>query len=436
MSERLIAPLDEARILRYWRVFGRLVLLVTLVVAGWISLDRALRQRYDFHHFYLDAAYVWAHGALNPVLDAEDADATRQLPFYLPTVPLALAPLAAGGPTVASWLWAGLQVLAMGYCFYRLHQMARRFSGAAHAPFVLTVVVLVSLPATLEAIKFNQLSWFTLALVLGGLAALDRDRAVRAGTLLACAAVLKLLPAIFAGWLLIKRRWAALGAFVVATLVITWVPTSLCFGFEQTVRYHGEWWAHNIAGKAVHERGSDDDPMVVHFADRRNQSIPAVFARLFDPDNPQRVAFQPTQLAATTARWAAIALMFLLLAAYLWVVRKPWSTLDAWQRWGEAAITASAMFVFAPLSRTYYLVWTLPLLVVIGCAGLPAPDRNDRQPMTLLAPLALLIWLSGMIAWAWPTMRAYGVHLWMLIALCALLARVMRLSLPLSAREA
>jgi hypothetical protein len=133
----------------------RLGLVILLVALGAVSLDRARRGRYDFHHFYLDACYVWEHGELNPGVSWAASDEGRQLPFYLPVVPLILSPIAALGRSGAALVWAAAQVLALGYSLRVLGRWAA-YSGS-RAPAVLGIATLLALPALIEAAKFKAI---------------------------------------------------------------------------------------------------------------------------------------------------------------------------------------------------------------------------------------------------------------------------------------
>ncbi|MFQ6048974.1 MAG: hypothetical protein ACE5K7_06385, partial [Phycisphaerae bacterium] len=77
-----------------------------LAAVGAVSFIQAVKLDYDFHHFYLDAAYVWQHGALNPDLETpERSQQRRRLPFYLPVVALLLSPLTSAGVKPAAAVW-------------------------------------------------------------------------------------------------------------------------------------------------------------------------------------------------------------------------------------------------------------------------------------------------------------------------------------------
>lgn len=392
-----------------------LILPALLVALGLVSFDRAVRGRYDFHHFYLDARYVWQHGTLNPDLtpvepDDPHADDRRQLPFYLPVVPLALAPLGGLGRVPASLVWAGAQVAALGVSLRILRRWATDGRPDTRHLLALGLALLAAIPAFYEAGKFNQLSYFVLVLVLGGGAALEDNRPRTAGVLLGLAAVLKLLPALFLPWLLLKRRWSAAAALVIAASLITVLPPLVAFGPQRALQYHQEWWSHNVRGDSVAGMLNADLPE--HFIDRRNQSLVQVIARLAWTEHPYAAAWQPVQLPPRACAAMAYGVGGALLAGLLWATRRPWQALAPPRRRAELAVYAIGMLVFSPLLRTYYLVWAVPAVVLLARAAV-----GDQRRPRLCGALGFWIWVGGMVAWLSPAARVAGVHFLMLVLL-------------------
>lgn len=406
--------MPEARTER-WLAAGLVAAL--LLALGIVSLDRARRGRYDFHHFFLDARYVWEHRALHPVIGDSETDSERQLPFYLPVVPLALAPLAAFGRLPAAVLWTLGQLAAVGYALAVLWRWRGRADARGAAAFLLAV--LLAVPAFIEAARFNQVSFFVLALVLGGLAALERGRDRAAGALLAAAAVLKLLPALFLPWLLLKRRWTAAAALVLVAGLLAVVPPMFVFGPRRTAEYHRQWWAHNWQ---ISSRMFSDPDLPEHFVDRRNQSVAQVLARWTWPAHRCRLARQPLHLELRTIRALDYAVRGGLLLALLWATRLPWARLTPTRRRAEGAAYAVALLVLAPLLRQYYLVWAAPALLLLTAAAAAGPTRGEQR----LGRAGAALWAAGMLAWAWPLSRVAGVHLLMLMLLAALLLAATR----------
>lgn len=396
---------------RHERVL-RVGLLVLLVALGALSLDRARRGRYDFHHFFLDARYVWEHRALNPRVGHSASDEERQLPFYLPVVPLALAPLTALGREPAAVGWAAAQVAVLGLSLRVLRRWVE--DRGDDAPAVFGVTTLLAIPAFIEAARFNQVSLFVLALIVGGVDALER-RPRMAGVLFGLAAVIKLLPLLFLSWLVLKRRWSAVAVMLATIVVVAGVPPLIAFGPQVAATYHLQWWEYNICGEAGGGLLNRDLPE--HFIDRRNQSIVQVLARWTWPEHPFRAPHQPMHLEPRTCAAAAYAVSAVLLAGLLWATRRPWGRLSVNGRRIEAAAYAVGLLVFSPLLRQYYLVWVFPGLLLLARAAADPTVRALRR----VGWVGLGVWTAGMVAWIWPVTRLLGAHLVMVIGMGVLL---------------
>lgn len=389
------------------------LLAVVLVTAAAFSAGRSLRMRFDFSHFYLDAAYVWQHGELNPDLDGPDRDARRQLPFYLPVVSLALSPLAAGGPVIAALLWSAAQVFCLFYC---LRVLARWYGGDwRNAPWALIAAVALALPAIINAAQFNQLTFIVLALVLAGVDRAERGRSAAGGALLAAAAVLKLLPAIFALWLVLRRDWRGAAAFAAAAVVLIVAPPLAVFGPQRTAEYHRQWWVHNVQGASL--RGMVAEDLEEHFVDRRNQSIDSVLARLLWPEHPYRTADWTVGLSAEACVRLGWAIKLVIVAGLIAAVLRSGRAAGLERRGVGAELMLLGMLVLSPLLRQYYLLWALPALAAL-CSLAGSADVRAR----LTGRAGVAVWLAGMILWTWPAARLAGAHLLMLLAMGVLLA--------------
>ncbi len=392
------------------------VFVLLVAMAGIVSLVRALEFRFDFHHFYLDAEYVWNHAALNPDLDHPDPARRRQLPFYLPAVPLLLAPLGALGRTGAAVVWALLQAGSLAAALILLRRWATELAGgSAESLRAALLAWLLAAPALFEAARFNQLSTPLLALLLFAFERLRKRRSRSAGALLGSAAVLKLLPAIFVVWLLQKRLWWAGLGWAVGGASLALLPCLLCFGPRLTWQYHAEWFDYNFRGAAA--TGMTDPSLRAHFIDHRNQSLPSVVARLCWREHPHPAPLRLASLSLETCRRVGLAMAALLAAALLLATARPADQLSAPRRQAEFALYLLAMLILSPLVRQYYLVWALPALQCLaGAAVHPAASRARR-----FGRAGLAVWVLGMLLWMLPAARLLGVHLAMLVVLALLL---------------
>ena len=400
---------------------------ITLLLAAvaTVSFIRADAGRFDFQHFYLDARYVWQHGELNPDLENPDKLLRRQLPFYLPTVPLMLSLAASGGPKIAAIVWAAGQTLSLAVALWLLSRW-RRTAASSRSGGLLPVACILSAYAIYEAAKFNQLTLPILALLVGAFTGLERGRPMRAGALFGLAAVVKLLPGLFVVWLVLKRQWKALGAMLVTAAAVTSLPPLVVFGPSRTVQYHRQWLEHNLEGAPAQSMATDDasnEHLDDHFIDRRNQALPLVLTRLFSPDHPKRVSYQPVTLSTSTCVWLARGILGVLLLGLIWRTRRPWRLLTHSERQVEFAVYLLGMIVFSPLVRQYYLAWALPALLLF--VRLVRSDREQlrsaSRQLHRVGWAGIAVWLLGMLVWAWEPARVCGAHWLMLILVSAFL---------------
>jgi len=342
----------------------------------------------------------------------------------LPVVPLLLSPLMAGGVKPAALLWTLGHLAALAYSLKVLANWSRAEGSRTPPRAAVITATVVALPVIYEAARFNQVSFFVLALILAGVMALERRRPARAGLWLGLATAFKLLPGVFTLWLVLKRQWTAAAALVATMLIVALLPPLVVFGPSETVQYHRQWWDYNFHGAPA--RGLVDASLRGHFVDHRNQSIPAVVARLCWSGHPQGAAFQPWELDERTCRRISQGLTVVLAAVLAgltrrsmrWLRRQRLSDAALRDRWrAEAAVYLLAMLVFSPLLRTYYVVWALPGLVLLTRYALDERARRSQR----LGQIGFALWLLGMVAWISDAARACGAHLIMSLGLAGIL---------------
>lgn len=411
-------------------VLGGLLLLTAVVsVARGVGLRvsgdagiELIGPRYDFHHFLGDATLVWETGGLEP---RSARGEERQLPFYLPVVPLAIAPIAALGPAGAAFVWATLHVIALIISFACLHGFAKSRGLSPRVSWELVAWAgLLSLMTIYEAARFNQTSFVILALVLLGARSLRYGRDLSAGLWVASAAIYKLVPLLLIFWLIAARRWRALFAMLVGALLIAIVPCLIAFGPSQTVVYHQQWWDYSVRGIA--KQGFQAD-VRDHFRDHRNQAIREVVGRWTDPQHPYRMSAQPLTLSTDTARLldraisALVGLLLVVVSALALRPRAP-TNITRHARSTQFALQATvaafliAMMALAPLMRQYYLVWTLPALVILLVEA-----RASGVLGRTIAWGMISAWITAQVAWGFPSARAAGIHLLVLLMMMAAL---------------
>jgi hypothetical protein len=398
----------------HWRTLAGGLWLGLLLMVAIVSLARSQRMAFDFHHFYLDGAYIWQHWEFNPSFDGVDPNDNRQLPFYLPVVPLVLGLVSAGGVAAAGVIFAGVHVGSLLVTVRVLWREMARWGTVDLAGPMLVLGALMAM-SIYEAARYNQLSFVMLALLVLGCAAL-RKRPMLAGALFGLAAVIKLLPGILGVWLLLKRRWSAAGAMVATVVLVSIVPVAIAFGPARCVELHQEWLSYNFGSITGH--GMSGQGFADHFVDHHNQSLAETLARTFRADHPAANPWQPMQLPAQAVQRVAQLMSGVLLIALLLMTRRPLKTLDDRQMWGEFAVYCLAMLIFSPLLRQYYFVWVLPAVLFFAADAMGAAKGNRRQR---LGQIGLAIWLVANVLWPFDVFRNYGGHLLIFVVMALLL---------------
>ncbi|MFH1746828.1 MAG: glycosyltransferase 87 family protein [Planctomycetota bacterium] len=436
------------------------IVVVAFVVGVIGALYRAHEGRPDWGDLQKEARYVWQCGHTAP---------GTAMFGYLPTTTFALWPFMVwSGWPVGAILFVLSNVLA-GIGTIRIvwrHWLHPSPTADIYAWPVLLVSVNLA-----HAIQANQMTMWTLFLCVAGLALVERrSRTGRlgGGVLLGLAALIKTLPILLAGYLLLRRRWLALAGMAVAFALFDTLPSVAFFGWDGALDEHRAWlrraeWHSN-------ERQLDDPLLRVH-RHGSNSSYSAVLARWLRPiSNAQRqvilygdppaevvasyrAALAPDEIltldpmppreGAWSVRRVAIdevprfhiaelptgVLWWIwastLAAGFLTLCWLTWRTAGSSAAWpAVAALWLLAMFWPSPMARHYYLTWAFPALAVVW-AALDRAVRQRRTGATIslrLPVVALIGWGIGLACIGWRLPRWYGIHLAVLVLLMAAVA--------------
>jgi Glycosyltransferase family 87 len=189
-----------------------------------VAVDRSPVLFCDFaHHYYLQGQRILA--------------TPRPVPgFYYPA-PFALLMGAFGAlpynAALTLWVVLGLAFAAGMY----LAPQADLFSQSSPATVLHSLLFTSSLPL-LHNFVWGQVSVLASLLALVALLAYQKNHRYVAAGVLAVAVAVKLYPALFAIYFLIKRDKQALVAFAAATLVLTFLLSAAFLGIEGTTTYY------------------------------------------------------------------------------------------------------------------------------------------------------------------------------------------------------
>ena len=190
---------------------------------------------------------------------------------------------------------------------------------------IVVVVVLCNFNPLYEALTQRNIEILELLLLLGAFVFYRRGRDTACGALVGLAATAKFLPIIFLPWFVLKRRWDALWAAMIAMLPFL-VVTQFVLGWENNGTFHH-----------LFTRGMIDSNL--------DQSIAGVVRRVID---------------IPVVRGAAVAAATVAFCALMLWMRRSEDTCDL--EWGMLLV---AMVLLPPHNQNYYFIFLLfPYLVL------------------------------------------------------------------------
>lgn len=356
-----------------WRLF-QLATLAGLVWVGWRLLGHNL-YRIDIEVYrmggraWLDGRPLYADGATFHTRAGID------LPFtYPPLAAVAFAPFALVSLQVAS---AAITVMTLVLLVVSTTIVLNRLnvwphtSATSEPPWLrrgwLAAAIVVPAVIHLEPIKsnfdFGQINVVLMTLVIAD--CVPRRTPWPRGILLGLAIALKLTPAVFLLYFLLRRD--------VRTLLVTAAAVALATiaGFVLAWGDSWEYWTTTV-------RNTD---RIGTATLNTNQNISGALARLGLGEGPR------------FALWAVACLA--MLAVTIWAVRRLLRSAAARVPEGDEAVLALicvALFglVVSPVSWSHHWVWTLPTVLVTTIVAYR--QRNVLLGLLTVGGIALLVW--------------------------------------------
>jgi alpha-1,2-mannosyltransferase len=282
----------------------------------------------DLQVYRFGAAAWWSGGGVYDPLPATSAGSS--LPYlYPPSSLLVFAPLAAAPLDVSMVLTTLLSLAALTVSLYVV--VGRCWPGASGHEVAGVTAILLQVAVVLEPVRetlvFGQVNLWLMALVV--VDCLARTTFLPRGTLIGLAFAIKLTPAAFVLFFLLRKDFRAVlvtmvsaGAFTLLGFVVAW---------RESVTY---WFTG---------AGPTDDVSGSPFA--TNQTIAAALARLDLPEGWE------------SGVWL-VACLGVLGAALLLMTRVDAPT--------SLVVNAAAALLISPTAWSHHWVWIVPALVVLG----------------------------------------------------------------------
>ena len=421
--------------------YTALLLIAVAILLGGLSVKRAVNGNADISGNYRH----WRSNLREPTLPERREGVQPQDPDAYPPITYALfAPLGA----LPLWAAAALWYLINLGCSIYLWREARTWVRCEFATVpvlspdppvtagiwttsggpqsILNRAVLAVLPAWIGSLLLGQNMLPLMALTWGAFQLVRQQRSWLAGGLLALAAVIKVLPAVFLWPLIWTRNYRVMLAFGSTALLLVGGLGSLYFGPRTNLEFHGKWLKFAVQGPE--NRAPDPgDPNTLRGSLRyHNQSIEAVLARLLMDvpihNRPQAPRVNLLSVPAATWRGArsvvlALCLGLGLIALYRSVTQrqdpdKSPASSRANSR-GATSVETFAILSFlqlfiSPMVWSHYYVWLFWPWLWLQTETV----RGRRGGRIIYAA-----WLVAMPLMAVPEVRAIGLHLWLTIAI-------------------
>ncbi len=439
-----------------WVVVG--VVVITGVVGG---IYRGFNGRPDWGDLRYESLYTWEHGHTAP---------GTAMFGYLPTTTFALWPFTAWVP---NWIGVALFVASnLAATLVTIWILGRWWLRTEPRWEILVWPALLGCANLQHALQANQITLWTLVLCVGGLTLVGRGREWLGGLTLGLAAMLKVMPGVLGVYLLLRRRYRALGGMVLATVLFDVVPSVAVFGWDGAVAEHRAWLRH-VGWHS--NRHLIEQPLLRVHRHGTNSSLAAVLTRWLRalPECERQVILYGEPPAEVVAEYEAnlgpgecltldpmprrgtewaekrvdiswvprfhVADWSPAVVWWIWVVLIGGGALGlAWLTWRSGAggrendwpivgaLWMLAMLWPSPMTRHYYLAWALPALVVV-CQALVMARRQARGVgCNVLLVAGLVGWGVGVACLGSKLVRWYGVHLVVLAVLMAAVVMVWR----------
>jgi hypothetical protein len=385
-----------------------------LLYAATSSYVRVTGKGTDYNVFYLAARTLAERPA-----DLYHVQAPRGPSYtyiYPPTFAVLMRPLGAIPLGASAIAWALLNVL-----FY-LHGawiLSRALAPPPRRAGFLAWILVLGVPFAVENIFLGQVHGLIAYLMIRAFALVRAGRSVGGAIWMAAAAAVKLLPAVFGVYFLVRRDWKGLTSFALAGAILTVVPPAVAVGPGPAAELLAQFTemlvlpyvTAGVSTHAIYDRTAARKTL-------HDQDLGALVTRLLGPGPG----------AARAAGRAMVVLSAFLLGA---------SVLVTWNRAparpdGPAgldltlAIYTVLSLLLAPRNRlAYWTVLVIPWGVLLGRLLAPAPDPGAR-PMVLGTLVASVICLAIADLPA-PALQSMTLGFWGLIVLWGGLVGLLRI---------
>jgi len=255
-------------------------------------------------------------------------------------------------PIFAKALWTLLNLVAL---LFLLDMAARAIYGQSRRILSGPVLIplLLTLPYILYHLQYQQVNLIVFAITLGGMKLQERHRNWQGGALVGLASALKVMPILFVGYLLYRRRWKA-AFWAVSTTAAFTVSPILLMGRDRYTANFSHWTT------MLPQNPSWD-------AGQRNQSLLALWDRIIGHGliplaSPGATFLEMSGVPGVKAAWLATVLVLGLVMLVSFRGRPERGSVSVLLEW--SAVFAASSIVGPVGWKHYFVVLLLPNMLL------------------------------------------------------------------------
>jgi hypothetical protein len=332
-----------------------IVAAIRFAVSGFIPATRALRG--DFAAAF-PTAFVARWRPDFPTTDVLGADHglwNYGPMFHFLTMPL----LAVPRWTLVPLVWAIVNVGALAVSFLLTWRLRSRPGTPSMAPVVAVAALWLLFQPAVNCLSQGNIEILEMTIVLAGCAWVRERRDAAGGGALALASLIKVLPAGFLAWLVLRRRWRALAsaaAFLIGVCSITAVTLQ---------------WDHSLTRRSSMAIVQDNPQAGFH-----ELSITSLFmhrASRLDESTPEPRWFpvERRTAAAHAGQIASLLVAFCYVGLLVRAARDPRAPVTS----DEIGVLLLLMLLLPPWNHDYYYLFALAPMTWLVLDGSADDDR-------------------------------------------------------------
>jgi hypothetical protein len=283
-----------------------------------------------------------------------------------------------------------IKIVLAGVAIYWSIRLATADEFRLAARSLVVLLVLVGRPI-LSDLGHGNINIVILFLTVAALWSFRRGCDTVAGLLIALATAIKLTPALFVPYFVLKRQWRVVAASLVGLMLFLVVVPSSRFGFARNLQLLRSWSDAMVRPAVVEGRV---ETLQV------NQSLPAIWLRLVTDTPGVKLADDSTaavnwlSLDRAAALWSLRAMLVGLVVGIAWLSRFDRDRGD-WRLACEFAAVFTAMLLMSERSwKHHFVTLALPYAAILAHIARPACDAVTRAALRVCLIVAFLMMAS------------------------------------------